>query len=302
MSAISTVNHLVGPTEQPQVSPASVSTTLQHDLTLKYVADDPRREMNFGYPETSKHRTTVQTRLWNSLGHYLVIQIPFWTAGDADADGVSTAEEDTMLHVAQSPRDFIPIVRQLWNLHQLGFVHGDIRCFNMLMHQGKGTLIDFDFGGKAGEVRYPRGFVFELTDGSREGTAMELIEMRHDWYALDSVIFGRHDFEAPDHIDPETFNVTTLSKQLRRFTPEDNGMIPKSLVERLLDKLTLLAEEGWTCQAQEKVINALTKATGSMKPDPQGGVGAASRRWSINKEQMCSSKRRTIAWGDEEND
>jgi hypothetical protein len=47
-------------------------------------------------------------------------------------------------------RDFVPVVEHLEQLHAAGYVHGDIRCFNMAMGP-KGGLFDFDLGGKLHE-------------------------------------------------------------------------------------------------------------------------------------------------------
>eukprot|EP00980_Cylindrotheca_fusiformis_P027135 scaffold19006_cov75-Cylindrotheca_fusiformis.AAC.1 len=33
-------------------------------------------------------------------------------------------------HVAKKPKDFVPIINQVRELHKAGFVHGDIRAFN----------------------------------------------------------------------------------------------------------------------------------------------------------------------------
>ena len=36
------------------------------------------------------------------------------------------------IHVASSPRAFLPIISELKKLHEAGFVHGDIRAFNIV--------------------------------------------------------------------------------------------------------------------------------------------------------------------------
>lgn len=59
------------------------------------------------------------------------------------------------------------VVRELVEeLHQKGLVHGDIRRPNVLIEDGAGSeetrvrLLDFDWSGVAGEVRYPLGIHF----------------------------------------------------------------------------------------------------------------------------------------------
>jgi hypothetical protein len=42
-------------------------------------------------------------------------------------------------------------------LHDAGLVFGDLRTPNILFSGGKISLIDFDWAGKVGEARYPRG-------------------------------------------------------------------------------------------------------------------------------------------------
>ncbi|KJA15092.1 hypothetical protein HYPSUDRAFT_72261 [Hypholoma sublateritium FD-334 SS-4] len=60
------------------------------------------------------------------------------------------------------PEKVRSVVRELVEeLHQLGLVHGDIRRPNVIIEEGAGSeetrvrLLDFDWSGKEGEVRYP---------------------------------------------------------------------------------------------------------------------------------------------------
>jgi hypothetical protein len=90
--------------------------------------------------------------MWSFVGVMVVISIPF-------VDG---------RHFALAIEDFIPVIKFLQKMHAAGYVHGDIRCFNIVF--GK-CLIDFDFGGKADDddTTYPAGYVKELRDGFRIG-------------------------------------------------------------------------------------------------------------------------------------
>jgi hypothetical protein len=153
---------------------------------------------------------------------------------------------------AKQPTDFLPVIEHLERLHQLGFVHGDIRAFNMLLggsteareepadaavgtagdavsgglvatrkllkrtfnnvvepesrigndHNGgfdvnRGSLIDFDLGGKQGVTKYPIGYKQDLPDGHRLGQEGKVIQYRDDWFALGHVIFTCHRFYPP---------------------------------------------------------------------------------------------------------
>lgn len=103
-------------------------------------------------------------------------------------------------HYARSPQDFIPVVQFLQAMHKKDYVHGDIRCFNIIF--GK-RLIDFDFGGKVNAsvaLTYPEGYASVLLsrDGNRRGRAGEPITKLDDVYALTQVIFACHDFIPPE--------------------------------------------------------------------------------------------------------
>lgn len=68
----------------------------------------------------------------------------------------------------------------LSRLHQAGFVHGDIRDTNIMVPRSgepNFMLVDFDWAGKIGEVRYPmnvyRGVVGERSSGGQMGRTTE---------------------------------------------------------------------------------------------------------------------------------
>ena len=78
--------------------------------------------------------------------------------------------------------------------HQAGFVHGDVRDTNVMVRRdGKPEfmLVDFDWAGKIGEVRYPmnvnRGPDLMRPDGAYDG---ELILADHDMEML-AIMFER---------------------------------------------------------------------------------------------------------------
>ena len=104
-------------------------------------------------------------------------------------------------HYATHPNQFIPIVNYLDNLHKNGYVHGDIRAYNIVLKyhdsedniKPEGWLIDFDFGGlvKHNYPKYPSGYEKNLTDGFRRGESGQPITYDQDWYALGQMLFRK---------------------------------------------------------------------------------------------------------------
>ena len=111
------------------------------------------------------------------------------------------------VHYATRPEHLLKIVAHLKAIHEAGFVHGDIRAFNMVLNyedenQLIGKLIDFDYGGKLStKPKYPSGYVDELGDGTRLGKSGADITTSHDWYALGFIILNLYDLEHED-FDP----------------------------------------------------------------------------------------------------
>jgi hypothetical protein len=155
-------------------------------------------------------------------------------------------------HFATWPTDFVPIIDQLKELHDADFVHGDIRAYNMVFgeraHETKpptGWLIDFDFGGKAGEVRYPPGYNGALRDGTRIGRGEELIEKWHDWYSLGHIIFQFHKWKKPsDGLDIQELSLHRLSQTW----VETGDHFTDSTIEELKSFLSDFERLKWTVQ------------------------------------------------------
>jgi serine/threonine protein kinase len=108
-------------------------------------------------------------------------------------------------HIVSKPSQFIPIIKNLHCLHELGYVHGDIRAFNTVIGNESSFLIDFDFAGKAGCVKYPPGYNSVLHDGSRNGLPNQKVEKCNDWFDLGSLIFHKHKFRRPVGIGSDAF-------------------------------------------------------------------------------------------------
>jgi hypothetical protein len=88
------------------------------------------------------------------------------------------------------------ITEKIISLHQAGFVHGDIRDTNIMVRKDGETgfmLVDFDWAGEIGMVRYPmnvnRGDDLWRPDGAQDG---ELITANHDMQMLEHMLFTHH--------------------------------------------------------------------------------------------------------------
>ncbi|KAG7358018.1 RIO1 family protein [Nitzschia inconspicua] len=115
-----------------------------------------------------------------------------WTRSSQDILIIAVPYRDGR-HYAESPADFLPIIDQLQALHKAGFVHGDVRAYNIVFKDDKeGWLIDFDFGGKSDVQTYPKGYQSALSDGKRMGTEGEVITKHPDWFALGTLMFTIH--------------------------------------------------------------------------------------------------------------
>jgi hypothetical protein len=117
---------------------------------------------------------------------------------------------------------------------------GDIRAFNTVFGNESnepGCLIDFDFGGRKGERRYPEGYRQALVDGSRVGRGGEKILEWHDWFALGQLIFTIHGFRAPPG--------KSLSGDVSEFWSYLEGAPTQMEIQALKRLLSLLEEEGW---------------------------------------------------------
>ncbi|KAG7351585.1 hypothetical protein IV203_010945 [Nitzschia inconspicua] len=144
-------------------------------------------------------------------------------------------------HYAKSPADFLPIINQLETLHRAGYVHGDIRSYNTVFKDhNEGWLIDFDFGGRIGEQKYPQGYKKALVDGRRLGKEGETITKYHDWFALGVLMFSIHNI-------PKNAQYDEMSRLEKDWTPlresdctKENIDALKVFLRQFLDKDTIL--------------------------------------------------------------
>jgi serine/threonine protein kinase len=183
-------------------------------------------------------------------------------------------------HYARSPKEFIPVVAFLQKMHEKGYVHGDIRCANIVFDK---CLIDFDLGGKLKDVpTYPDGYEPSLDDGSRLGVAGELITKWHDWYALLKVLFELHQLEPPEgeaEIDRKLvgrrrYFVRKTGKSIPPMAGGDSLGDEAKIRNLAEDLITFLRQaESWTLSLSEGFYAVVTKWGGFTEqptPPPRG--------------------------------
>jgi hypothetical protein len=99
-------------------------------------------------------------------------------------------------HVCTSTSQAVSLIQDLRSLHAKEHSHGDIRGYNCVFGDNRAHLIDFDFGGMAGSVEYPKGYITLLDDGERiPSTVFEekrAIQKWHDVYALVDLLLVKH--------------------------------------------------------------------------------------------------------------
>jgi hypothetical protein len=139
-------------------------------------------------------------------------------------------------------------------MHRAGYVHGDIRAFNMVLNYCDiyendpfGKLIDFDYGGivitnadgddngdgiASGYInpKYPSRYNYSLVDGVRLGSDGHSITVNHDWFALGHIIFDMYklvhraiDYTNPKENESLSADVKLLKeKKLTLYDMQDN--------------------------------------------------------------------------------
>jgi hypothetical protein len=142
--------------------------------------------------------------LWGVRSQLMAISIPFYNG----------------CHWVKYLGEFIPIAEQLKELHSAGYVHGDIRCTNLIFPDetlkrhgleekvGLFHLIDFDLGGKINgspPIQFPKGYETVVFDGRRDGARGEITKW-HDWVALKQILCLCHEIQLPEDL-PSSFGV-----------------------------------------------------------------------------------------------
>jgi hypothetical protein len=131
-------------------------------------------------------------------------------------------------HYAKCVGQFVQVIKQLCDLHENGFCHGDIRASNIVFGKSistRSTLIDFDFGGEG--KQYPVGYNRDIPDGARHKNAKagEGLSKEHDWFAMAKVM-KLHECEddemwtnAVQHVEEN--EVATALELLREYLKKD---------------------------------------------------------------------------------
>jgi hypothetical protein len=202
------------------------------------------------------------------------------------------------VHYATNLKDFKPVLRHLRRLHALGFVHGDVRGFNMAMNnEDEGHLIDLDYGGKVkcnfgNPPRYPEGYNFGLADGDREEQPeRNLITMKDDLQAMTNYMCRLYVPVPDDYQGSASFG---------RLSHLQLGLVERAIrLEEGLDEALTLNDElfqfadeaGWNVRpASTRLRKALARFGYDMGNLPgrvvEGRVGTDPATGSPSKLQM----------------
>ncbi len=168
-------------------------------------------------------------------------------------------------HVPSKWADFIPIIEQLQELHKLGYVHGDIRGFNVVFADDKGGLIDFDFSGKPKDKKkYPPGYRKRLSDGIRKGdgdvtSRHNKLQFWHDWYALGRLIFHIFKIKHPSNAASQPVDYL---KRMNEWTAISEPPSQKK-IDELIDFLKNLDRAGFSVEPDDNFqddLDAMNKS------------------------------------------
>lgn len=205
---------------------------------------------------------------WRVTGQLLVLSVPYHEGR----------------HYAKSIAEFVPLVKKLKALHEAGFVHGDIRCFNIVFSEKDSHFIDYDLGGatdgKGDGPPYPFGYTFVLRDGSRVGTVGEAIRDVYDWSALVSALFECHMILPPEGSQSDlacalaTLPLRTPGELRRK--PETKDATIKKLEELLAQ---IKNQSGWNVVVGDQLRAALQEA----------GFGAPAIDADATKASVCAT-------------
>ena len=146
-----------------------------HDICIKFT----RRYSQEAHSFCSSIRAAPEL-----LGFQPIVGGWFMVVMDLIADCLEFHESSPNPKILDDLQDILS------RLHGEGFVHGDIRDTNIMVLEGgeRLMLVDFDWAGKVGEVRYPmnvyRGERLWRPDGACGG---ELITAEHDIQMLENL-------------------------------------------------------------------------------------------------------------------
>ena len=92
-------------------------------------------------------------------------------------------------NVPMKLKQFVGVTHVLHKVHELGFVHGDIRLANIVFstEDDKSYLIDFDLAREEGKGRYPEGYN-NLSMRHKGACARQYMKKEHDRFSLAEVM------------------------------------------------------------------------------------------------------------------
>jgi serine/threonine protein kinase len=150
-------------------------------------------------------------------------------------------------HIVNKLTDFIPIIQQLQELHAKGYVHGDIRGFNVLFSEnGGGGLIDFDFSGTPEKDSYPPG------------------------YALGQLMFTYHDIEVPSEAELIDWKVRGAAQDYWKKISEPPS---EAKIIELIKTLEHLEQAGFTVEPNSN-FQKEANSTRALNVTKQGATGS----------------------------
>jgi serine/threonine protein kinase len=186
------------------------------------------------------------------------------------------------VHYATLPNQFVPIVDYLERMHANGYVHGDIRAYNMVLNYEnskdlKGWLIDFDFGGRIDESpKYPSGYVKSLDDGFRRGEPGETITVEDDWFALGQVIFQCYslDHKNKSSVFQELGQLVSLQDEFKSLIRMRGSLVHKAAAKALRDYLSLAVKNSFEFVLEDCFEESLKQCNQVPRTKSNGATGS----------------------------
>ncbi|KAG7357955.1 RIO1 family protein [Nitzschia inconspicua] len=240
-------------------------------LTVKELVGDVEvvfGDANFGNHNVEEKEPPNQfEELSNQPSQELELKEELWTRSSQDLLIIAVPYRDGR-HYAESPADFLPIIDQLQALHKAGFVHGDIRAFNIVFKDDeKGWLIDFDFGGRSDVQTYPTGYRRNLDDGTRMGEERETITKYHDWYAFGMLMFSIHYI-------PKDAEYDEMNRLKEDWTDLEENMCTEDAIDALKLFLLQFCGGSTTMKLHRPFMVALKKSTKKPQATEKGATGS----------------------------
>lgn len=122
-------------------------------------------------------------------------------------------------HTPRALKQFVGVIEALHKVHEAGYVHGDIRCENMIFSKKSNAsyLIDFDLARPEKDGFYPDGYNhFSIRDA--DACASQPMKKKHDrfslWKIMMSTSFAEEKGEIINLLNDLTVDLMTISSYL----------------------------------------------------------------------------------------